>query len=340
MKRFTSLNYNYVFNEKTGFFARWGNSYDDDPTHSLFGPEILDIEITTICSGPDGKVCPFCYKANTPNGKNMSFDMFKAIFDNINKSKTLTQIAVGADANLKSNPDIWKMFHYTRSNGVIPNVTVANIDELTAVRLASVCGGVAVSRYSNKNWCYDSVARLTGVGMKQVVIHQLLSKETLSQAYETINDFHNDDRLCNLKAIVFLSLKQKGRGKKYNKLTDSEFGDLVEYAMKNRVPFGFDSCSANKFLKSIKDNPFFSKMVSSVEPCESACFSAYVDVNGTYFPCSFAPNTENWSNGIQVTSTDDFNKDIWNSTKNKKFRVDLNSNLCENGCRSCILYDI
>lgn len=340
MKRFVSANYNYIFNEKTGFFARWGSSYDDDPTYSPFGPEILDIEITTICSGPDGRVCPFCYKGNTPKGKNMSFDTFKNVFDKINNQQTLTQLAFGADANLKSNPDVWKMFNYARSNNVIPNITIANIDELTAARLATVCGGVAVSRYSNKNWCYDSVARLIGVGMNQVVIHQLLSEETLIQAYETIDDFYTDERLLGLKAIIFLSLKQKGRGKKYNRISDSEFGKLVKYAMKNKVPFGFDSCSANKFLKAIKNEPTFSKMISSIEPCESACFSAYIDVNGEYYPCSFTPNTENWENGIQVENIDDFNKDVWNSNKNKKFRVDLNNNLCENNHRSCILYTI
>ena len=109
----------------------------------------------------------------------------------------VVQIAFGTDATLKANPDIWKMFKYARDNGVIPNVTVANVDELTAVRLAGVCGGVAVSRYSDKNWCYDSVARLTGAGQEQVVIHQLLSKETMNAAIETINT-----RLANIVLFI------------------------------------------------------------------------------------------------------------------------------------------
>ena len=55
-KAVLSEKYNYVFDKKTGYFARWGKTIDDDPE---FAPsnEILDLECTTICSGvtcPDG----------------------------------------------------------------------------------------------------------------------------------------------------------------------------------------------------------------------------------------------------------------------------------------------
>lgn len=60
--------YNYVFNRKTGFFARWGETLEDNPEYSACGPEILDIEISTICH----KGCNFCSptgtKVNTQNG--------------------------------------------------------------------------------------------------------------------------------------------------------------------------------------------------------------------------------------------------------------------------------
>ena len=63
-----SPDYNYLFNLKTGYFLRWGATEADDPEMSP-APEILDIEITTIC----GNGCPFCSPAgtmvNTPNGK-------------------------------------------------------------------------------------------------------------------------------------------------------------------------------------------------------------------------------------------------------------------------------
>lgn len=34
-----SKGYNYEFNKKTGFFARWGKVKEDDPLFSPFGPE-------------------------------------------------------------------------------------------------------------------------------------------------------------------------------------------------------------------------------------------------------------------------------------------------------------
>src|ERR1035437_5774129 len=80
-----SKNYNYVFDKKTGRFARWGSTMEDDPQFAPF-PEILDIEITKSCGGiPDENgveaPCKFCYKSNIPGRESMSFETFKSIFD-------------------------------------------------------------------------------------------------------------------------------------------------------------------------------------------------------------------------------------------------------------------
>jgi len=68
-KNVRSLNYNYTFRYEDGYFARWGKTLVDDPDMSPFGPEILDIEISTICS----QGCKFCSpdgtKVSTPNGE-------------------------------------------------------------------------------------------------------------------------------------------------------------------------------------------------------------------------------------------------------------------------------
>jgi len=67
-----SKNYNFTYDKETGYFRRWGEKYEDDPSYSPIGGEILDIEITTICKGINGKLCPFCSpkgtKINTPDG--------------------------------------------------------------------------------------------------------------------------------------------------------------------------------------------------------------------------------------------------------------------------------
>ena len=162
-KKFLSPEYNFVFDKKTGFFARWGKTEKDDPDSGL--PEILDIEVTTICNGiPDAKgkkaPCKFCYKSNTSKGENMTFETFKKIFDKL--PKTVTQIAFGADAQSTSNPDLFEMMKYARTNGIIPNITVADVSDEVADKLVEVCGAVAVSAYfTNTDICYNSVEKLS-----------------------------------------------------------------------------------------------------------------------------------------------------------------------------------
>jgi len=56
-----SPDYNYNFNKLDGFFARWGKTSKDDPQFSPFGPEIADIEITTICE----MGCQYCFVPET-----------------------------------------------------------------------------------------------------------------------------------------------------------------------------------------------------------------------------------------------------------------------------------
>ena len=234
-KAVLSKDYNYVFDKKTGVFARWGKTKDDDPEFAP-SPEIWDCEVSDICSGVtclDGKerVCPFCYKANLPTNKqNMSFETFKTIFDKVNKTKILTQIAFGADSHATSNPDLWKMMEYCRKNGVIPNITVAEISDETADKLVKYCGAVAVSVYYNRSVAYDSVKRLTDRGMKQVNIHRLVEKNSFKETLELIDEVKTDERLTGLNAVVFLSLKQKGRGIHFERVDDDQFEKIIRKA--------------------------------------------------------------------------------------------------------------
>ena len=69
-KELYSKDYNYVFRRSDGHFWRWGETEFDDPQFSPYGPEILDLEISTgKCSGK----CKFCSPKgtliNTPHGE-------------------------------------------------------------------------------------------------------------------------------------------------------------------------------------------------------------------------------------------------------------------------------
>ena len=320
LKIVQSPDYNYMFNKANGFFARWGRTKEEDPNMAPF-PEILDIEVTTICNNG----CPFCYKGNTKHGTNMSLDTFKKILDKMEYKGQpfLTQIAFGADAGCTSNPDLFDMMRYARSKGIVPNITVADITDSTADTLRSLCGAVAVSRYANKNKCYDSVKKLTDRGLKQTNIHVMLSQETLDQVWETIRDYKTDERLAGLNAIVILSLKKKGRGLNHKSVTQAQFNELVKFSLENGVPLGFDSCSAPKFLKAVEGHPQQAKYEMLAEPCESTLFSSYINTDGVFYSCSFCENDDSFAEGVNVLEAEDFIRDVWMGATTRKWRQRL-----------------
>lgn len=334
VKKIVSEDYNFHFDKKTGFFARWGKTQDEDPDFSPYGPEIADIEISTICSGVEGiGPCTFCYKANTKNGTYMPFETFQKLFHNL--PKTLTQIAFGI-GDIEANPDMWKIFDYCRDNGIIPNVTVngEGITDEIADKLVSKCGAIAVSVY-DKNKSYDTVKKLTDRGMKQVNIHFMISEETYETALEILKDKTTDERLKLLNAVVLLSLKPKGRAKeKFHPLSQEKFNTLSQYALSNNIGVGMDSCSAVKFLDSIRGTDDFDKYNQYVEQCESTRMSSYFNVEGKFFPCSFIENQEtstgDWREGLDAVNTDNFLNDIWYNKKTIDFRhacIECNHNL-------------
>lgn len=333
VKRFRSDEYNFVFDKLNGNFARWGKTHQDDPQYSPFGNEILDCEISTICK----QGCAFCYKANTPNGKNMSFETFKKLLDKIlATNKCLGQVAFGSGSTGEENPDTWKIMEYCREKGIVPNITVANISDETADRLVKYCGAVAISRYSNKNMCYDSVKKLTDRGLKQCNIHNMICSENYDQAIETIEDIKTDPRLSKLNAIVFLSLKQKGRGQTgFTSLDQTRFNKMVDKCFEYKIGFGCDSCGAVRFIKSIENRPDKEEITQMVEPCESQSFSYYTNVNGEGFPCSFTEGTVGWESGLDIINCNDFIKDVWNHPRAIAFRNKLLA--CN---RNCPIYNI
>lgn len=317
-------NYNYSFDMNTGYFARWGNTLEDNPTYSPIGPEILDIEITTKCNGINGKLCSYCYKSNTQEGYNMSFETFKSILDKVNENQQLCQLAFGLGSTGEENPDIWKMCEYARSIHVIPNGTIADITDETANKIVKYFGACAVSNHS-KDSCYDSVKKLTDRGLTQTNIHAVIYSENLQQVFELIDDIAGgDERLSRLNAVVFLSLKKTGRATNGNttQLTQDEFNSLINYALEKNISFGFDSCSAHKFINFINANPQYKQFETYVEPCESGVFSSYIDVHGKFHPCSFCEHKKGMYN-IDCNEIKSFTKEVWFDEKTNNFRDKL-----------------
>lgn len=329
VKLLRSRVYNYNFNKIDGTFARYGMTAMDDPEWSSFGPEIADIEISTICD----QGCEFCYKSNTAIGKNMDLYTFAKVFDNL--PKTVTQIAFGI-GSIDANVDMFEIFSYCRTHGVIPNVTINGfyMNDYFREGLAHYCGAVAVSLY-DYNVCYNTIWDLGECGMKQLNIHAMLSEETYDRCMQVLKDAKTDNRLKKyLNAIVFLWLKPKGRGERLHQVSREKYNALVHYALVNNIRIGFDSCSASNFMRCENTAQF----KNYVEPCESTLFSIYINVDGVAYPCSFS---ENNCDGVSVIDTD-FMNDVWMSEPFMDFRdkVLASSNIDENGCRKCPLYNL
>ena len=327
-----SSNYNYIFNKANGFLMRWGKTQKDDPDWSPWGPELLDCELSSgRCSGG----CRFCYKENGPNHqqtKNMTLDQFKIILQKI--PKTLTQIAFGL-CDVNTNPDMWKIFEYTRSQGIIPNYTANGfgIDDKIAKDTADLCGAVAVS-IVNKQTSLEAIQRFIENGCKQVNIHYMLSKQTYEKAFELVDEIKN---IKGFQAIVFLQYKPKGRNKdKFNSvLNPILYRKLIDYCEINNVSYGFDSCSCWIFLTSIKDKPNIDQLKMLCEPCESGLFSSYINCDGIFFPCSFLEGEGEWKEGLDLIHCKDFIKDIWLHPRTVEWRKKLIDNQ-----RRCPYYDI
>jgi len=319
--------YNYNFSKLTGFFARYGETAMDDPEWSSFGPEIADIEISTICN----QGCEFCYKSNTAIGKNMDIETFKKVFDKL--PKTIGQVAFGI-GSIDANPDMFKIFKYCRDHGVVPNVTINGfyLNDCYREYLAKYCGAVAVSLY-DYNVCYNAIYDLGECGMKQLNIHALLSEETYDRCMQVLKDTKTDERLKKfLNAIVFLWLKPKGRGEKLHQVSREKYEALVHYALVNNIRIGFDSCSASNFLKC----PDTQQFKDFVEPCESTLFSIYINVDAVAYPCSFADGE---CEGVSVIDND-FLTGVWMSDAFINFRNKVTGNKDANGCRMCPLYKL
>ncbi|MEM4261225.1 MAG: SPASM domain-containing protein [Candidatus Woesearchaeota archaeon] len=345
-KYFLSEDVNNAFNMVTGYNIMWGKTKEETPKYSPYGPFIMDLEVSTVCSGTDHGPCKHCYKSNTPKGKNMSFETFKEIFNKM--PKTLTQIAFGI-GDLDANKDLIKMFEYCRNNehnpNVIPNITINGYgltNEWINI-LAKYCGGVAVSLYHDKDVCYNAIERLSKAGLKQCNIHQVIAIETIEKCHELIEDAANDSRLIDhLKSIMFLTLKPKGKRNRMNIVKDvNKYKGLIDHAMDNRIQIGFDSCSAPIFLQAMKYDKNFNKYVQMVESCESGLFSSYINVDGIYWHCSFTEDQPGWK-GVNVLDKKDF-MEVWNDPETIRFRKKLieqdNSHIC-NDCRLCPVYDL
>lgn len=357
LKKVRSKDYNYNFDKENGMFISWSDKLENDAEFCPYGPNICDIEISTICHGIGNikeynvnepykscKPCNFCYKTNSGCGKNMSLDTLKKLLFKL--PKTVCQVAYGI-GSLDSNPDLWGILEYTRSQGIVPNITINgwHLTDEYAEKLAKVCGAISVSKYAPKDVCYNAVEKLgklkdkDGYTLRQVNIHQLIAHETVKSCIEVIDDKINDERLEKLDSIVYLTLKPKGDRNTLHVPTCEDYKEVLTHAINNNIQIGSDSCGSGILYKVFKDMDMEDRVKNSIISCESfGIESAYINVDGIFYPCSFAEGVGEWQEGLDVLNCNDFLQDIWFNEKLNKYReLSIKTKDC-NGCRKCLIY--
>jgi len=330
--------YNLMFNKADGQMLRWGVNKEDDPIFSPIGPEILDIEIAK--NGCPNK-CAWCYKSNTNDAPtNMSLDTFKQIISLF--PLVLTQIAIGT-TGAKTNPDLIKMMAWCREIGIIPNITVSGIDMDRTIgeQMAEHLGAIAISVYpGHKEEAYNTIEMMSKrYCMNQVNIHIFTAMETMGFVNTVIDEIKTDSRLSRLNAVVFLGVKPKGRAVgNYTPIDIATCKEIINKCMVYKLNYGFDSCGARRFEKAVEsmdiDEIVKQSFRQASEPCESALFSFYVDVNGMAWYCSFAENHEDVI-PVNMLDVKDFYRDVWYATPVKAFRAKV---MASN--RACPIYKL
>ena len=190
------------------------------------------------------------------------------------------------------------------------------------------CGAVAVSWYRS-NYTLRAIQLLLDVGVK-TNIHYVLGRDSIEEAIERLkeNAFPR-----GINAVIFLLHKPVGQGTNDNVLNVNDDRVVQFFAELDRAhPYktGLDSCNvpgAVNYCKNI--------ITQSMDTCEGARFSCYIDSDLVMLPCSF---DQRHRFAVQLRPTDI--ETAWNSDVFDGFRNHLyNScpdceyrNLCKGGC--------
>ena len=318
-------NYKAMFDPKTGFYVRTGildeNGKDTgiDPFMASY-PELLDIGImqTCVCAN---RCQVDCYqKAIARTGKNMSLENYEKIMKQ-SKGK-MFQCALGGAGDVDTHENFEEILQITRKYNIVPSFTTSGI-AMTPEKAAIIkkyCGACAVSEH-NTDYTERAIKMLVDAGVK-TNLHYVLGKKTIKQAIECLRrgKFYDE-----LNAVVFLLYKPVGLGVEENVLSvDDEdvktFFDLVDSG-KYSFKIGFDSCSCSGIVN-------FTEKISrqSLDFCEGARFSAYIDANMNMMPCSFANQDSRWHMNLNDYTI----QEVWDSELFDKFRYSL-----QNSCAGC-----
>ena len=338
-------NFIELFNPKNGFCIR-GNSLDtgSEPRQRNF-PELIDMGIMGSCHVADLGICKRagidCYQAASKLKKpDMTYKDYCSIILQC-KNRTF-QVALGGAGDPNKHKFFTEMLKFTRENYIIPNYTTTgvNITDQEIEATKQFCGAVAVSFYSRLKIInekvvesfpetFNAIYRLLSAHCV-VNIHFVLSRDTIDEAIYRLN---NNLFPHGINALIFILYKPVGLGIKEKMLSHKKITLLLETIAQKKFDFkiGFDTCCT----PAIVMHPH-TIALNSVDFCEAARFSMYIDSELKAYPCSFDCYKKQYGVSIKNSSIES----AWNSNTFNKFRkiqdhscIDCSKHyLCYGGC--------
>lgn len=323
-----------LFNTDNGFYARSGVIADGkdtgvDPFMRDF-PQLIDVGVMGHCVHGKTGLCiksgVQCYQNGLhTNVPNMSLENFKKIVDEC-KDKTF-QFALGGRGDVDQHENFEDILRYCRENDIVPNFTSSGLgftDEIVAL-CKKFCGAVAISWYRQEH-TMRAIQMLLDAGVT-TNIHYVLGNNSIDEAIRRLkdNDFPN-----GINAVVFLLHKPVGLGQESNvlKADDPRVKEFFETVDTGEFDFsiGFDSCNAPAIV-----NFTHNINMDSMDYCEGARYSMYIDAEMNAMPCSFANQDSSWFVNLNEHTIEE----AWNSDAFNRFRYSL-GNSCA-GCKDRLL---
>ena len=336
-----------LFNENTGFLLRSnviidGTESDMRVTKRSF-PELIDIGIMGHCLAARDGLCQRagvdCYQNATKNSNsNMTLQEYIHLINQC-KGKTF-QVALGGAGDPNKHDEFEQILYATRDNGIIPNLTTSGylLTDKEINVMKEYCGAVGVSFYSTLDETMKETNPQTISAIKSLVsagcrvnIHYVLSTSSLKEAKKRLD---NGLFPKGINAIVFLLYKSVGAGKR-EKVIHRHDDAYIEFIksinrFKSTYKIGFDTCQAPALVMHNKE-----LCIDTIDFCEAARFSMYIDSNLVAYPCSFGYTQSVYSVNLNDISIET----AWDSPQFELFRTrqDHSNSVGHSGCAlNCI----
>lgn len=342
-----ALGFFEIFNEENGTLIR-SDVCGVDPVMRSF-PELLDVGIMGHCDS--GGYCANagvdCYQRGCAiYVPHMTIENFVKIAKQA--AGKVFQIALGGAGDPNKHPQFRDMLEICRTLRIVPNITTSGfqLTDNEVELIKKYCGAVAVSWYSrlingreSNPETIEVIERLIEDGCT-TNIHYVVSKDTIDEAIIRLdqNLFPN-----GINAVVFILYKPVGNGviEKVLKNTDVRLEKFFSLVSKKKYPYriGFDTCFTPAIL-SWADTI----STASIDACEAATFSMYIDSQMNCYPCSFGL----WDKCISESMHDKTLRAIWMGEKFTDFRNRKKEKctncehrlLCQDGCRLGVDIDL